>query len=185
MTIRRDSNADGVADASDAVVSGATVTVEVRNSVGSLVGTLSGITDAAGLFTSSYLMDLPDETYTADVTSLTHDTFTWNALLDVEADETHTVPHSASSSLLALAFENSTGDTSSSDSGLGETSPLFVEETAEVDYAPPTGNRRPRAHAVDSVMTLLGRESGSAEDTSFAFDGIGDDLLEDLVVAQL
>ncbi len=86
---------------------------------------------------------------------------------------------------MALAFENSTGDTSSSDGSSGDTSPLLVEETTAVDYAPPTGNRRPRARAVDSVMTSLGGESGSAADTSFEFDGIGSDLLEDLVVAQL
>ena len=94
-------------------------------------------------------------------------------------------PAAASSSLLALAFENSTGDTSSSDDSSGDTSSLFIVETAEVDNRPLTGNRWPRARAVDSVMASLGRESGSAADTTFEFDGIGDELLEDLVVAQL
>ena len=124
VTVRRDSDADGVAEGSDAVVAGANVTVEVRNSTGSLVGTLSGITNTAGLFTSSYLMDLPDGTYTVEVVALSHATYVWNGDLDPTAndgdadgdglpDETHTIPHSAAASSTRTASSS----TSSTDAG--------------------------------------------------------------------
>jgi hypothetical protein len=117
VTIRNDSDADGVAESGDALVAGANVTVEVRNSSGSLIGTLSGVTDAAGLFTSSYLTDLPDDSYTAEVVALSHATFIWNGALDPTVndgdadgdglpDEQHTIGAAAANSFVATTSES-------------------------------------------------------------------------------
>ena len=78
VTVRHDSDVDGVAEGSDAVVAGATVTVEVSDASGLLVATLSGTTDSLGVFTSTWLTDLPDGLYTALITDISLDTFTWN-----------------------------------------------------------------------------------------------------------
>ncbi len=140
VTIRRDSDANGVAEGSDAVISGANVTVEVRYSDDSLVGTLSGITDAAGVFTSSYLTNLPSGAYTAEVTALTHSSFIWNGILDPTAndadsdgdglpDDSHTIPLSASAAVFTESSARSTKPLSSAELvdlvyfDLGSTSP--------------------------------------------------------------
>ena len=102
--IRRDSNANGVADSGDAVVSGATVTVELRNSSGTLIGTFTGTTDSTGRFRTSRTDSLAGGTYWAEVTVLTHATYSWNQLLDPttldtdadgdnKPDQAHTIPH--------------------------------------------------------------------------------------------
>ncbi len=93
--------------------------VEVRNSAGSLVGSLSGITDAAGLFTSNYLTDLPDDTYTAEVVALSHATYVWNGDLNPTAndgdadglpDQIHAIPHGSAAAASSTA---STAETTS------------------------------------------------------------------------
>jgi subtilisin family serine protease len=98
VTIRQDSNSNGVAESADAVVAGASVTVVVTGPQG---GTFSGVTDSTGVFTTSYLTDLPVGTYTADVTVVSHPTLSWNPALDNEddsngngkPDDQHTIPH--------------------------------------------------------------------------------------------
>jgi hypothetical protein len=106
VTIRNDSDGDGVAETSDAVVAGASVTVQVQGPNGYSV-ILSGTTDANGVFTSDWLMDLPDGTYTATVTAVSYSDYTWNNLLDYDpdgngiADDTHTIPHGASAATTA------------------------------------------------------------------------------------
>ena len=96
VVIRRDSDGDGVAESSDAVVAGATVTVVIGGPTG---GTFTGITDSAGVFSSGWLMDVPNGSYTAIVTSVSLTGLMWNQLLDVETSEQHTVPHAAAASL--------------------------------------------------------------------------------------
>jgi len=106
--IRRDSNANGVADSGDAVVSGATVTVELRNSSGTLIGTFTGTTDSTGRFRTSRTGSLASGTYWAEVTVLSHATYTWNKALDPTSqdtdlgwnstpndfpDQSHAIPH--------------------------------------------------------------------------------------------
>jgi hypothetical protein len=103
VTIRRDSNANGLADSLDAVVSGASVTVKLYNSSGGLVPTFSGTTNAEGIFRTSRIT-LAAGTYRAEVDALTHATYSWNQALDPapldtdldlnnKPDQAHTIPH--------------------------------------------------------------------------------------------
>lgn len=132
VTIRRDSGADGVVEASDALVAGATVTVQVRNSSGSLLGTFTGATGSTGVFTTNWLSAVPNGTLTAEVTALSHGTLTWNGALDPTGNDTdvdgdglpdqqHTIPHAAASSstLLVTAAGPASSDALQSSSGGG------------------------------------------------------------------
>ncbi len=77
VTIRADSNENGVADSMDALVSGATVGFTYTN-----FGTSYGITDSSGAV--EFLIKRASGTAgTGEVTSLTHDTYGWNDTLDV------------------------------------------------------------------------------------------------------
>ena len=91
VTVRRDSDANGVADATDQPVSGVAVTVDLTES-GLPIGSSSGPTNSSGVFRTGWFTDLDNGTYTADVT-LDPGTFNWSTDLDVEADEEHTIPH--------------------------------------------------------------------------------------------
>ena len=104
VTVRSDSDADGVTEDTDAPVADATVTVELRDSAGGLVASLSGTTNANGVFTGGKVQDLSDDTYVAEVMALSHGTFVWNQGLDptvndtdVDADgfpdQEHSIPH--------------------------------------------------------------------------------------------
>jgi hypothetical protein len=91
VVVRRDSDGDGVAEATDAVVSGATVTLTV---VGPGVSaTFSGSTDSNGVFRTTWLSNLNNGAYVADVTSLSHVTYVWDQGLDNLPDQSHTIPH--------------------------------------------------------------------------------------------
>ncbi len=133
VTIRRDSDANGT----DELVAGASVTVVVTGPQG---GTFSGTTDAAGVFTTGWLSNLPDATYTAEVTALTHSSFIWNGILDPTAndadsdgdglpDDSHAIPHSASAAVSTQSSTRSTKPLSSAELvdliyfDLGSTSP--------------------------------------------------------------
>lgn len=87
VTVRRDSNTSGSADSNDALVQSATVTVELRNSSGTLIGTASGTTSKQGIFSGSF-NNLANGTYVAEVTALTSSTYTWNKLLDPTPNDT-------------------------------------------------------------------------------------------------
>ena len=105
--IRRDSNANGVADSGDAVVSGASVTVKLYNGPapsGTAIFTFSGTTDSNGRFRTSRTAALAAGTYRAEVDILTHSTYVWNQALDPtlldtdldgnnKPDQAHTIPH--------------------------------------------------------------------------------------------
>jgi hypothetical protein len=77
VTIRRDSNANGVADSADAVVAGATVTFTVTGR-----GTFTGMTDSTGVVRTAWLLNWANGTYVAEVTNLTKSGLTWNKNLD-------------------------------------------------------------------------------------------------------
>lgn len=79
VDIRHDDN--GIAEASDVGIGGAQVTVELRDSDGSLVGTYTGTTDSNGLFYSIWIKDLsPSATYRAEVTDLVLAGYDWDLL---------------------------------------------------------------------------------------------------------
>jgi subtilisin family serine protease len=87
VVVRCDSNTSGTAGVTDAIVSAASVTVALRNSVGALVGTGTGSTDANGRFFSGWFSNLANGTYVAEISSLTHLTFVWNQNLDPTAND--------------------------------------------------------------------------------------------------
>jgi len=102
VVVRRDSDADGTAEPTDAPVSGATVMVTVVGSSGTT--TLSGTTDSNGTFRTGWMMNLANGTYTAEATNLTHAAYVWNKELDPTTndadadgdnlpDQSHTIPH--------------------------------------------------------------------------------------------
>lgn len=106
VTVRRDSDGDGAAEATDEAVAGASVTVVLT---GPKSSTLSGTTDSTGVFTSGWVTKVPDGTYLAEVTALTHSTYVWNKDLDPTTNDTdvdgdnlpdqqHINPHSGGSS---------------------------------------------------------------------------------------
>ncbi len=100
VTVRRDSDADGITAASDEAVADASVTVSLS---GPLSGTYTGTTNGSGQFTTRWIRNVPDGTLTAEVTNLSHSIFIWNGDLDPTAadgdadgdglpDEQHSVP---------------------------------------------------------------------------------------------
>jgi uncharacterized delta-60 repeat protein len=85
VVIREDSDGDGIAESSDAVVSGANVTVVLT---GPVPGIFSGSTDSNGVFRTNWVRDVSDGIYTAEVTSLTHSTLSWDQDLDPTGNDT-------------------------------------------------------------------------------------------------
>ncbi len=109
VTIRRDSDNDGVAEATDAVVQGATVNVEL-DGPDPFLRNFSGITNRSGVFRSEWVLDVPSGAYLAEVFSLTHPSFSWDRNLDPTAndrdedgdnfpDQRHTNPHGGGSAM--------------------------------------------------------------------------------------
>ncbi len=138
VTVRRDSDADGVAEASDELVAGANVTVTLTGPVG---GTYSGVTDSAGVFAGAWIKDVLDGAYMAEVTGLTHATFTYSGVLDPTAndsdsdgdglpDDSHTIPHGAAAAASVDALDQLMA-------GLGGTTSSGV---ADDDSDPLTGS---------------------------------------------
>ncbi len=91
-TIRRDSDADGVQEATDAVANNVQVMIELGNSTGMIVGSAIGTTNGEGVFRTNFFGHLADETYLATVTVLSLDPFSWNQSLDLP-DQEHIIPH--------------------------------------------------------------------------------------------
>jgi len=89
VTIRRDSDNDGVAEATDAVVQGATVNVEL-DGPDPFLRTFSGVTNRSGVLRSEWFLDVPSGAYVAEVFSLTHPSFSWDRNLDPTANDTDT-----------------------------------------------------------------------------------------------
>ncbi len=103
LTVRNDADANG-ADGDDPVLAGASVSVTVIDT-GSFSATLSGTTDSLGVFTSTWLGNLPDGTYTAEVTSISLGSFVWNASLGTNT-ATHTIDHPAGASSTSAELTN-------------------------------------------------------------------------------
>src|SRR5205085_2498911 len=83
VTVRRDSVHVGFADATDALVSRAAVTVVLLNSQGQVVASFSGNTaNRTGVFQTGWVQNLANGTYLAEVTGLSHATYIWNRNLD-------------------------------------------------------------------------------------------------------
>lgn len=83
VTVRSDSDADGVATLTDAGVSGASVSVQVT---GASSASVSGTTDSTGTFISGWISNITNGTYLAEVNHVSLSPFNWNKSLDVPAD---------------------------------------------------------------------------------------------------
>ena len=90
VTIRRDSNANGVAEIIDDPAADVSVAVELQDSTGGLVASLSGTTDSQGVFRTAFIGNLTNDDYLAEVTALGHNSFVWNKALDPTANDTDT-----------------------------------------------------------------------------------------------
>lgn len=101
VTVRRDSDSDCTGESADAAVAGASVTVRLWRANGTpsnrnddtLVGTRTGTTGSSGVFTSTYFTWLPNDTYYARVSALTHAGYFWKSSLDLETEQSHQIPH--------------------------------------------------------------------------------------------
>jgi hypothetical protein len=82
ITVRTDSDGDGIAEISDTVLDAASVDFELRDAGGAVIASDSGTTDASGLFTTRRFNNIAAGSYTAVVTALTHGTETWVLALD-------------------------------------------------------------------------------------------------------
>jgi uncharacterized delta-60 repeat protein len=169
------SDANGVAEATDAGAAGADVTVEVRDtSDGALLATLSGPTGSDGTFTSVWTADLPDGIYVAEVVGLTHATLNWNGSLDPTGndgdadgdglpDQLHTIPHPAAASqqfAMAAPLDESTGSTDTEPqrrSRLGARDEVFsrLARSERPGRASRSPLRRLQATTIDQAMTDL------------------------------
>ena len=87
VDVNRDSDADGAASSVDGSAAGVSVTVELRDFSGNLIGTYTGTTGSDGVFRSDWIRGLSSGSYTAEVIDLAHATFTWNPLLDPTAND--------------------------------------------------------------------------------------------------
>ncbi len=86
VTVRWDSDGDGVAEATDDPVSNASVVMTLTYQDGTSWN-FSGTTDSAGQVTFK-LIKAQAGTYTAQVTGLTHTTLTWDSTLDADNPDT-------------------------------------------------------------------------------------------------
>ena len=92
VTVREDDNTNCVAEGTDSTLGQAGVTVELRDSLGGLVGTDSGSTAGNGAYTTVWFKNLADDVYDAWAVSLSHSTDNWNQDLDVVNPQSFTVP---------------------------------------------------------------------------------------------
>ena len=97
VTIRRDSDADGTAESTDELVSKARVEMTLSKDTGESWN-FAGDTGDDGTVTFT-LKFAGDGTYTATVTNVTHATYTYNPVLNVETEDIHTIGSSAAVSL--------------------------------------------------------------------------------------
>jgi hypothetical protein len=93
VIVRRDQNANCQPEASDPVVSKASVAVELHNSSDVLVGVKSGKTGNDGTYTTKQFKSLADSSYSIWVTGLSHDTYVWDQALDIANPAYVTVTH--------------------------------------------------------------------------------------------
>jgi thermitase len=84
ITIKHDSNANGIAEATDGAVANATVVIIVTNQTTGQKWTSPAATTGSNGVVTYYLNNPPKGSYVAEVTKLTHATYTWNKALDKE-----------------------------------------------------------------------------------------------------
>lgn len=89
VTVRRDSDGDGVAEATDELVSDATVYATLTNLGTSASWDHSGITDTSGQV--EFGEKVGPGNYEAHVTNIVHSTYTYNPSLDVDNPDTYTL----------------------------------------------------------------------------------------------
>jgi hypothetical protein len=88
VVIRRDSDANGSASGTDALVANAAVTLAVRNrTTNALIATISGTTNSSGVFTSGWISNLAAGEYFVEVTALAHAVYSWNGSLDPTSND--------------------------------------------------------------------------------------------------
>ena len=92
VTVREDSDGNGVAAGSDPPLQDVTVAFELRDAGSNVVASDSGVTDAQGQFTTARFNNVAVGSYTAVVTSLTHATITWSPGLDAANPAAINVP---------------------------------------------------------------------------------------------
>ncbi len=90
VTVKWDSDGDGVAEATDEVVSDATVYATLTNLDTGDTWSFSDVTDANGQVTFS-VFKAPSGNYEAKVTDITHATYTYDATLDVDNPDYYTI----------------------------------------------------------------------------------------------
>jgi hypothetical protein len=77
---RRNSNGNGVFDADDAALAGASVAIRVYDAAGSSIGSYAGTTDADGFFRTDWLRDILQPGARVEVTDLASEGFQWDPL---------------------------------------------------------------------------------------------------------
>ena len=184
VTVRRDSDADGVTEDTDETVAGASVTVVLT---GPKSSTLSGTTDSTGVFTSGWVTKVPNGTYLAEVTALTHSVYVWNGALDPTVDndtdlnnnglpdQEHINPHSGGSSVNFSSTSTATVDSNSA---------------AAAALRQPN-SQPPQAELADAALVGLrfgslneeGQDHDQADLTEFLELDLGPGLLKDLALA--
>lgn len=90
VTIRYDSDGDGVAESSDDPVSNASVSLTLDYEDGTAVNNYSGTTDDAGQIEFKW-KQAPSGSYEAEVTELTHTSYTWDPSLDLDNPDYYTL----------------------------------------------------------------------------------------------
>ncbi len=93
VIVRRDQNANCEPEASDPVVSKASVAVELRDADDVLVGIENGKTCNDGTYTTKQFKGLSEGSYSVWVTGLSHATYAWERALDVMNPVSHSIPH--------------------------------------------------------------------------------------------
>jgi PKD repeat protein len=88
VTIQVDSDGDGVAEDTDDVVSGATVEFTLTHESGESQS-YTGTTDSNGQVEFQWKR-APSGSYTAEVTGLSHTSYTWDSTLDADNPDTYT-----------------------------------------------------------------------------------------------
>ncbi len=89
VTIRRDSDADSTAENTDELVGGTTVLMTLNREGREF--NFSGTTNGEGTVKFTLQRALINTPYTATVTSVSHSTYNYNNLLNVETHDTHTI----------------------------------------------------------------------------------------------
>ena len=84
ITIKHDSNANGIAEATDGAVANATVNIIVTNQTTGQTWTGTGAITGSNGVATYYLNNPPRGSYVVEVIKLTHATYIWNKALDKE-----------------------------------------------------------------------------------------------------